>query len=106
VGVLLRQDEENDEALKFFRHALEIRPGDFGVRYQIATVELAKGQLELAQRDLEAMVKEAPQFTEAHVSLSIAYLRLKRTADGNREKSIVEKLTAEAQAKQPGVKAQ
>ena len=53
LGVLLRQDEENEEALKFFQHALEIRPGDFGVRYQIATVELAKGQLEQAQRDLE-----------------------------------------------------
>jgi hypothetical protein len=38
--------------------------------------------------------------------LSIAYFRLKRTVDGNREKNIVEKLTAEAQAKQPGVKAQ
>jgi hypothetical protein len=38
--------------------------------------------------------------------LSIAYFRLKRPEDGNREKSIVERLTAEAQAKQPGVKAQ
>ena len=46
---------------------LEIRPGDFGVRYQIATVELAKGQLEQAQRHLEGLVKEAPRFTEAHV---------------------------------------
>ena len=46
------------------------------------------------------------QFTEAHVSLSIAYYRLKRPADGKRERDIVQRLTAEAQAKQPGAKAQ
>ena len=105
VGVLLRQDEENDEALKFFRHALEIRPGDFGVRYQIATVELAKGQLELAQRELEAMVKEAPQFTEAHVSLATIYFRQKKKAEGERERAIVARLNAERQANSPAVKA-
>ncbi|MGH9665691.1 MAG: tetratricopeptide repeat protein, partial [Bryobacteraceae bacterium] len=75
MGVLLRQDEDNDAALRFFNHALEIRPGDFGVWYQIASVELAKGQLETAQRELEALVKAAPQFTEAHVSLATVYFR-------------------------------
>ena len=35
-----------------------------------------------ARRELESLVKESPQFTEAHVSLSIAYYRLKRPADG------------------------
>jgi hypothetical protein len=38
--------------------------------------------------------------------LSLVYYRLKRPADGKRERDIVEKLTAEAQAKQPGVKQQ
>jgi hypothetical protein len=51
-------------------------------------------------------VKESPQFTEAHVSLSLVYYRLKRPEDGKRERDIVQKLTAEAQAKQPGVKPQ
>jgi tetratricopeptide (TPR) repeat protein len=105
MGVLLRQDEENDEALKFFNHALEIRPGDFGVRYQIATVELAKGQLEQAQRDLEALVKEAPRFTEAHVSLATIYFRQKKKAEGERERAIVAKLNAERQANSPALKA-
>ena len=63
-------------------------------------------QASLARRELESIVKESPTLTEAHVTLSLAYYRLKRPADGNREKGIVEKLTAEAQAKQPGVKAQ
>jgi tetratricopeptide (TPR) repeat protein len=104
LGVLLRQDEENDEALKFFRHALEIRPKDFGVRYQIATVELAKGQLDQAQRNLESLITEAPQFTEAHVSLATIYFRQKKKAEGERERAIVAKLNAERQANSPALK--
>ena len=105
MGVLLRQDQENDEALKFFDHALEIRPGDFGVRYQIATVELAKGQLEQAQRHLEALIRDAPRFTEAHVSLATIYFRQKKKAEGERERAIVAKLNAERQANSPALKA-
>jgi tetratricopeptide (TPR) repeat protein len=104
MGVLLRQDEENDEALKFFQHALEIRPKDFGVRYQIATVELAKGQLNQAQHELESLIKEAPQFTEAHVSLATIYFRQKKRAEGERERAIVVKLNAERQANSPALK--
>jgi tetratricopeptide (TPR) repeat protein len=102
MGVLLRQDQDNDGALKFFQHALEIRPGDFGVRYQIAVVKLAKGEMVAAERDLEALVKEAPQFTEAHVSLATVYFRQKKKEEGNRERAIVLKLNAERQAKEPG----
>jgi hypothetical protein len=36
----------------------------------------------------------------------MVYFRLKRPEDGKRERDIVQKLTAEAQAKQPGAKAQ
>jgi tetratricopeptide (TPR) repeat protein len=102
MGVLLRQDEDNDKALKFFHHALEIRPGDFGVRYQIASLELAQGRLEAARGDLEALVNEAPQFTEAHVSLATVYFREKKKSEGERERAIVLKLNAERQAQEPG----
>jgi tetratricopeptide (TPR) repeat protein len=104
MGVLLRQDEDNEAALKYFQHALEVRPGDFGARYQIAAVQLAMGRLVEARRNLEALVKDAPQFTEAHVSLATAYFREKRKADGERERAIVAKLNAERQANEPTVK--
>jgi tetratricopeptide (TPR) repeat protein len=104
LGVLLRQDQANDEALKYFQHALQVRPGDFGVRYQIACVELAKRDLEPARRDLEALVREAPEFTEAHVTLATVYFRQKKKTEGDRERAIVMKLTAERQAQEPGVK--
>lgn len=106
MGVLLREDSKYDEALEYLHRALNVRPGDLAVRYQIATISLSQGETEKAREELELIVKESPQFTEAHVSLATAYFRLKRPADGNRERSIVQKLTAEAQAKQPGVKTQ
>ena len=77
MGMLLHKDERNDEALKYIRHALEIRPGDLGVRYQIASIELSVGQVESARGHLESLVAEAPNFTEAHVSLATVYYREK-----------------------------
>jgi hypothetical protein len=42
-------------------------------------------------------VKNAPNFTEAHVSLATVYYREKRKVDGDRERAIVDRLTAERQ---------
>ena len=54
---------------------------------------------------LESIVKEAPDVVEVHVQLATAYNRLKRTDDARRERAIVDRLNAEAQAKQRGDKA-
>ena len=104
MGLLLRKDEKYDGALKYIHHALEIRPGDVGVRYQIASIEMSVGQVKEARSHLESLVAEAPNFTEAHVSLATAYYREKRKAEGDRERAIVEKLNAEKQANEKGVK--
>ena len=106
LGAMARQEQDYDEARRYFMRALKTRPGDPAVRYQLAAIALDLGKVDEARRELESLVKETPEFTEAHVSLSMAYYRLKRPADGKREREIVEKLTAEAQAKQPGAKAQ
>jgi tetratricopeptide (TPR) repeat protein len=106
MGVLVREDQNYAEARKYLNRALAARPGDLGARYQIATISLAEGKIDEARQELESIIKESPQFTEAHVSLASVYYRLKRPADGNRERSIVQSLTAEAQAKQPGVRTQ
>jgi len=102
MGVLLRRDQANEEALKFLEHALRIRPGDFGVRYQIACIELARQRLEPARQELEALVKEAPEFTEAHVTLATVYFRQKKKVEAERERAIVLKLNAQKQAQEPG----
>jgi tetratricopeptide (TPR) repeat protein len=106
IGALLRQEQNYADASRYFNQALQTKPGDPAVRYQLALIALDQGKTDDARRELEGLVKESPQFTEAHVSLSIAYYRLKRPIEGKKERDIVVKLTAEAQAKQPGVKAQ
>ena len=106
LGANAREDQNYDAAEQYFNRALETRPGDPGVRYQLALIAIEKGKLDEARQTLESLVKASPEFAEAHVSLSLVYYRLKRPADGKRERDIVQKLTAEVQAKQPGVKPQ
>jgi hypothetical protein len=53
---------------------------------------------------LESVAKDHPDFTENRVLLASVYYRLNRKTDGDRESAAVAKLTAEQQAKQPGVK--
>jgi tetratricopeptide (TPR) repeat protein len=101
LAVLKKQDQLYDEAGKLLDRALRLRPGDLGVRYQQATILLAENKTESARLALESILKEAPKFVEAHVSLATVYYRLKRKVDGDRERAIVQQLNAEAQEKQP-----
>jgi tetratricopeptide (TPR) repeat protein len=104
LGALLKQDQRYDEAKTLFDRALSVRPGDPGVRYQTATLDLVNGNIEQACATLEQLIKESPHFVEAHVSLATVYYRLKRKADGDRERATVLKLNAESQANQPGAR--
>jgi tetratricopeptide (TPR) repeat protein len=102
IGVMLKDEAEYDRALAHFKKALGLRPGDAAVRYQIATVHVSQGQTEFALPLLESIVKDAPKFLEAHVSLATVYYRLQRRDDADRERAIVDELNKEIQAKQPG----
>jgi len=102
LGVILKEDAELEAALGHFTRALGVRPGDIGTRFQIATARVALGQADEALALLEPIVREAPKFVEAHVTLATIYYRLKRREDGDRERAIVEELNREIQAKQPG----
>jgi tetratricopeptide (TPR) repeat protein len=105
LGFLLREDLDNSAAMPYLVRALEVRPGDFGVRFQIAGADLALGRIEKAQTELEAILKEAPNFTEAHVILATVYYRQKRKPDGDRERALAERLRAAEQAAEPAQKA-
>jgi tetratricopeptide (TPR) repeat protein len=98
LGVLSKQARNYDEARRLLGDALRVRPGDIGVRYQIATVELASGNATEALKALEAIVAESPNFREAHVSLATVYYRMQRKEEGDRERAIVRKLTETEQA--------
>jgi len=102
LGVLLKEDAQYDAAMAHFERALGVRPGDPGVRYQIVTIYVSRGETDRALPELEAIVKDAPAFLEAHVTLATVYYRLKRREDGDRERAIVDRLNKDIQAKQPG----
>jgi tetratricopeptide (TPR) repeat protein len=104
LGLLRKQDQKYDDALKFLKRAQASRPGDVAVRYQIALVKMAQGKDQVALDELEQIVSQSPKFLEAHVSLSTLYYRLKRKEDGNRERGIVQQLTAERQAQEPAAR--
>lgn len=104
IGLSFKEDQNHEDALKYFQKAASLRPRDLNVSYNIANVKMAMGQTVEAQQILERVVKEAPKFVEAHVSLATVYYRLKRRADGDRQRAIIEKLNAERQAEAPGAK--
>ena len=97
TSLILKQDGKLDEALACIQRALLIRPGDPGALYQQASVELLGGKVDAARAELESLVKDYPNFTEAHVSLATVYYRLKRKADGDRERATVRRLQEEDQ---------
>jgi tetratricopeptide (TPR) repeat protein len=100
TSLILKQDGKLDEALACIQRALLIRPGDPGALYQQASVELLGGKVDVARAELESLVKDYPNFTEAHVSLATVYYRLKRKEDGDRERATVRRLQEEDQKAQ------
>ncbi len=101
LGVLLKQDQKLDEAMARFKKAASVRPGDAAANYQIGALDLSLGNAEAARQRLEQVVKDAPDFAEAHVSLATAYYRLKRKEDGDRHRALYQELNAKQQEAQP-----
>lgn len=102
LGMLAREDQDFVKAREHLGHALSMRPGHLSVRFQLAAIHVSLGETEQARTLLEGIVAEAPKFVEAHVSLATVYYRLKMRDLGDKERSIVDELNREAQAKQPG----
>ena len=98
LGVMLNQGESYKEAIPYLHRALQVRPGDPAVLYQLAIGQIGLGNLEPARKSLEALVKDSPEFLDAHVSLARLYYRLHMKQEGDHEREIVSKLTAEVQA--------
>lgn len=105
LGWLYREDGKLDEADALLKRALELRPGDGHTMYQLAQLAQARGATEEAVTLLEKVVAQQPDFTPAHVLLARLYFKLKRVADGERERGIIERLNAEQQKNQPAPEA-
>ena len=88
LAVLLKQDQEYEGARKLLDRALRVRPGHGSALCQLAAIELWTGKLEQARAGWNGIS-----------SRSRSFYRLKRKEDGDREKALVQKLTAERDGK-------
>jgi len=100
LGVLLNQSEEYKEAAPYLTRAMQVRPGNPAVRFQMALGEIGTGKLEQARKMLEQIVKGSPDFLDAHVSLAQVYYRLRMKKEGDHERTIIAKLNAAKQARE------
>jgi tetratricopeptide (TPR) repeat protein len=105
IGDLRKREQRFDDAEPYIRRALRMRPQDPTARFSLAGLHVSRGETEPARVVLETIVADSPTFTEAYVLLATVYYRLQRREDGDRMRTIIERLNAEAQAKQPGAKA-
>jgi tetratricopeptide (TPR) repeat protein len=102
LGLLLKDEGKLDESLDRLKRADRLRPSDPRVVYGLGALHLAAGRVEDAQRALEALVQQVPDYTQGHVLLATIYYRQKNKELADRERAIVEKLRSERQAREPG----
>jgi tetratricopeptide (TPR) repeat protein len=100
LGAILYRERDLEQARKYIDGALELQPSSVPARYARALVRSALGETENAVQDLEAVTAAAPNWVEPHVKLASLYFRLRRQADGQREKLIVDTLKSEHKEQQ------
>jgi tetratricopeptide (TPR) repeat protein len=99
LGWLYLESDRVDDAAKALAKAREIRPADLEVMFQLARIARAREQFEEAAGLLQRVVAAKPDHVRAHVLLAQTYFKLKKTAEGNREREIVRRLNAEEEAR-------
>jgi tetratricopeptide (TPR) repeat protein len=104
LGNMKKAAHRFTDAETYLERATTIRPDDIAGRRLLANLRLQTGKTEEAVRILEGIVKDNPNLVDIHVQLATGYNRLKRKDDADRERAIIDRLNAEAQAKQPGSK--
>jgi tetratricopeptide (TPR) repeat protein len=102
LGNIRKTAQRFPEATSYLQRAVAIRPDDLAARKLLAGVRLQTGEVEEAVRMFEELVKLAPDAVDVHVQLATGYYRLKRTADAERERAIIERLNAAEAAKSKG----
>ena len=101
LGGVLYSQRKLDEARVYIEKALALKPDSLFALYEMALLESAAGQDEAAVSALERVERGEPDWLDPHVRLAALYYKVKRPADGLRERQIVDKLTAEQQKQGP-----
>ena len=97
LGAVLHTERDLDGARQHLQRALQLKPNDTVARYEWARLERTEGQAEAAARDFEKVVHDDPTWAQPHIELAALYFRLNRQEDGERERAVFDRLTAEQQ---------
>ena len=104
LGAVLTSARDLEGARQHLAIALRLRPDSPLVRFEMARLERAEGKLEVAVKDMEAVVRTDPDWLQPHIELAALYYRVKRPDDGARERALVERLTEQQRQRElPGV---
>jgi len=101
LGAILRVQGDLQGAEPYLKHAALLRPDSAAAQFQIAALDAANGHLDEARGSFEKLVKQWPDFLEAHLQLALVYTRLHRTQDSERERRIVMELNDKDRVKGP-----
>jgi len=97
LGAVLHTERDLDGARQHLERALLLKPDSTLARYEWARLERTEGKVEAAVKDFERVVHDDPNWAQPHVELAALYFRLNRQEDGDRERAIYDRLTAEQQ---------
>jgi tetratricopeptide (TPR) repeat protein len=97
LGAVLNGERDVDGARPHLERALQLKPDSPLARYEWARLERTEGKVEAAVKDLEKVVHDDPNWAQPHVELAALYFKLNRQEDGDRERAVFDRLTAEQQ---------
>ena len=97
LGTMLREEGDFQESEINLKRAVELRPTEVRARFQFARLCSDEGDDKRAAELLEGLIKDHPEYTEAHRTLATIYFRLGRIEDGRQEKKVAEQMDAAIQ---------
>ncbi|RZA00591.1 MAG: tetratricopeptide repeat protein, partial [Proteobacteria bacterium] len=95
LGNLYRSLQRFDEAANEYLKASRVDPENVQARILLAKTHGQRGQMKLAQQELEGLVREKPDHIAARVHLALLYFAIGNVVDAQIE-------LQEAQLKDPG----
>ena len=96
---LIERKVEPERTIKILEEAIQLRSDYADAHYQLGKIYLEKGELQKAVSQLERAVTADATKEYVHYQLSIAYRKMKRKADADRELEIYKKLKEEKRKK-------
>lgn len=101
LGAIFYKRRMLRDAKIYLDKALQLKPSDPTALYQSAMLKVASGDYEAAAEQLGPLSKQYPTWLEPHVALATLYYKVGKPQEGARERTLVQQLTAEQQARGP-----